>query len=85
MAEEPRINNALQSLMMMLDQEVPKELINTSFSQLDREVVAEAEDAASLSQPLKVAQQARAKAREMVASALRDWLEATDDCLRAQN
>jgi len=77
--EEPRVQQALQGLMEMLDQEVPKALIgHFPWRGLDKEVVLQAEE--SLSRPDRpILQQREMDARSRVEAALREWLEAAND------
>ena len=78
MNEEPRVHDALERLMEMLDTELLTALIRNSGRQLNAPVVAEASE--SLQPPdREILQEARAKAREKVRGALLEWLEATDD------
>ena len=81
--EEPRLNDALQELLKMLDHEVLKALAQTSGRSLDAEAVAEAE--AALQQPSQVMfQEAIERARKKVKGALCGWLEATESAMRRQ-
>ena len=78
MTEEPRVHDALDTLMSMLDHEVVKALIRTSGRQLDAPIVADAQQL--LQQPDSDGhQEATEKAREAVRDALLGWLEATSD------
>jgi hypothetical protein len=75
--EEPKIERALRKLMEVLDQEVPKALLRTRFSELDTYVVEEAKQ--YLAKPGRHAVQVHtANARKGVENALREWLEAVD-------
>lgn len=86
MNEEPRIAEALNKLMVMLDKEVQTALIGKpNWKNLDKEVVAEAQAVAGLSQSRVGALQAKNKARENTANAIREWLNAVDNLSRSES
>lgn len=72
--EEPKIERALTRLIDMLEQEVQKALFITRASELDAQVVEEAEQSLAKPNMLEV-QEHTTNVREKVRRALREWLE----------
>ena len=78
MIEEPRIHEALQRLMEMLDKEVLRELIRTSSRQLDTPGVEQAQESLRLPERSTLTE-GKAEAREKVEESLLEYLESMDD------
>jgi imidazolonepropionase-like amidohydrolase len=75
--EGPKIERALSKLMQLLDQEVPRALLKTRFSELDTHVVEEAEQYLT-KLGVHAVQVHTGGAREGIENALRESLEAVD-------
>ena len=80
----PRLEEALERLMELLDHEVLRALIRTSGQALDPSVVAQAEEFLDRPEPDSLKDRER-EARGKTEAALRQWLEATDDLIHADS